>query len=59
MTEETQKPSVSDMVRMTSENTADFMRQLADHVDGLTGQVATLTARILELEGTQNDTESK
>ena len=61
MTEETQAQalSVSDMVRMTSENTADFMRQLADHVDGLTEQVATLTTRILELEGTQNDTESK
>jgi hypothetical protein len=56
MTEETQKPSVSDMIRLTSDNSSKFMLQIAEHLDKLEATIVELTTRVNELEGTQNGT---
>jgi len=40
----------SDMLRITADNTHQFMQQVADHIDKLEESVDTLTARIVELE---------
>lgn len=50
-------PTVSEMLRVTGENTAAFMQHIADHVDKLEASVLQLQQRIAELEGTQNATE--
>jgi hypothetical protein len=49
MTEEL-KPTVAQMLRMTGENTALFMKQIADHVESLEMEVVRLTDRVLEME---------
>lgn len=46
---------VSDMLRHTAGNYAQFMEQIAIHVDKLESQVVTLEKRILELEESQDD----
>ena len=51
MSNEDLKPTVPQMLRMTGENTAQFMEQVADHIDKLEAEVARLTARVNELEG--------
>lgn len=52
MTEETQQPSinVSEMVKMTGANTAEFMAQVAAHIDKLDETIVQLNNRITELE---------
>jgi hypothetical protein len=45
-------PSVSEMVRVTAENNAVFMQQIADHIDKLEQAIVDLQTRIAELEGT-------
>jgi hypothetical protein len=56
MTEETNKElSVSDMLRMTGTNTADFMARVAAHVDELEQQVILLQERVTELESIANE----
>lgn len=50
-------PSVAEMVRVTGANTASFMEQVAQHIEGLESEVTRLTARVEELEkahGTTN-----
>ena len=54
MTEANKELSVSDMLRMTGSNTADFMARVAAHVDDLEHQVVILTERISELESQAN-----
>jgi phage shock protein A len=49
MTEEV-KASVPEMLRVTGENTAEFMKQVADHIEKLEKAVAELQTRISELE---------
>ena len=49
-------PSVPEMLRMTGENTAEFMKQVADHIDQLENRVVELTNRVTELESRQNVT---
>jgi N-acetylmuramic acid 6-phosphate (MurNAc-6-P) etherase len=50
----------SDMLRITADNTHQFMQQVADHIDKLEESVATLTARIVELEaGSGNNTKAQ
>ena len=50
----------SDMLRITADNTHQFMQQVADHIDKLEESVATLTARIVELEAASgNNTEAQ
>jgi hypothetical protein len=53
MTEETQKASVPEMLRVTGENTAEFMNQVASHIEKLEDAVKQLQARVLELESKQ------
>ena len=61
MTEETQQPvtKVSDMLRITANNTIGLLTQIADHIDKLDAHVEKLERRILELEGTPSDSESQ
>jgi len=54
MTEEVQQqPSVAEMLRVTGENTAEFMKQVADHIDKLEQAVVQLQQRVTELEESQ------
>jgi hypothetical protein len=48
MTEEVK--SVSDMIRLTAENSLGFMQQIAEHVDKLEEGVIQLQKRVEELE---------
>ena len=50
MTEETKELSVSDMLKLTGTNTADFMKRVAEHVDELENRISMLQERIVELE---------
>jgi len=50
MTEETQVTSVAEMLRITGGNTAEFMKQVADHIEKLEDAVVQLKARVTELE---------
>lgn len=54
MTNENVQPSVSQMLRMTGANTSQFMEQVALHLEKLEAEVARLSQRVQELEGTQN-----
>jgi hypothetical protein len=56
------KVSVSDMLRTTGKNTAEFMEQVSLHIDKLENavetlenEVATLRARVSEWEATSGD----
>jgi cell division septum initiation protein DivIVA len=51
MTEEIK--SVSEMIRITSENTSEFMDQVAKHIEKLEEAVKGLQDRIAELEKVQ------
>lgn len=55
MSEETKELSVSDMLKLTGSNTADFMARVAGHVDELEHQIKLLQERIFELESTTNE----
>ncbi|CAB4126038.1 hypothetical protein UFOVP181_200 [uncultured Caudovirales phage] len=59
MTEETQMPvtKVSEMLRITANNTIGLLTQIADHIDKLDEHIVRLEKRILELEGTPSDSE--
>lgn len=50
MTDEVKAPTVPEMLRMTGDNTAEFMMQVADHIERLERAVEELKARIFELE---------
>jgi ubiquinone biosynthesis protein UbiJ len=58
MTEEVK--SVSDMIRLTADNSLEFMKQVADHVDKLEEGVIQLQKRVAELEAKSgNNTEAQ
>lgn len=42
---------ISDILRITSNNTHDLMIKIADHIDKQELRIANLEARIIELEG--------
>lgn len=50
MTENLTPPSVSQMIRVTSENNNVFMQQIADHIDKLEQSVLDLQKRIQDME---------
>ena len=50
-------PGVPEMLRMTGENTAEFMKQVADHIEQLEKRVVELGNRVTELESQQNVTQ--
>ena len=57
-TETKQEPiKVSDMIRTTAENQANFLAQIANHIDKLEDSIVQLTNRIAELESKSNDVE--
>jgi uncharacterized protein YceH (UPF0502 family) len=43
-------PTVADMLRMTGANTAEFMKQVAEHIDKLESEIVQLRQRVEELE---------
>jgi hypothetical protein len=54
-TETKQEPiKVSDMIRTTAENQADFLSQIANHIDKLEDSIVQLTNRINDLESKSN-----
>jgi hypothetical protein len=53
MTEETQL-SVPEMIRLTANNSSEFMKQIAEHIEKLEVIVKELTDRVTELEGGLN-----
>jgi len=55
MTEEVKQPSVPEMLRMTGANTAEFMIQIAEHIEKLEAEVISAKARIDELEAQHGD----
>lgn len=55
MSENLQPPNVGQMLRMTGANTAQFMEQVALHVEKMEAEVTRLTARVAELEAAQDD----
>jgi hypothetical protein len=50
MSTETKTLSVSEMLKLTGSNTADFMKKVADHVDDLEHQIVLLKERVTDLE---------
>jgi len=46
-------PTVAEMLRITGNNTALFMTQIAEHIDKLEEEVVQLKNRIKELEESQ------
>lgn len=42
--------SVSEMLRITGGNTADFMEKVAQHIESLESEVVKLRTRVQELE---------
>ena len=51
MTEQVKTPpTVPQMLRMTGDNTAEFMMQVADHVERLEQAVSDLKGRIAKME---------
>ena len=59
MTEEIkQAPKVSEMLRITANNTIGLMARIADHIDELEAAIEKLKTRVEELEGKQSDAKS-
>lgn len=52
-------PSVSEMLRITSENQKLFLTQIAEHIDKLEQEVLQLRQRVADLEREINPVESK
>jgi hypothetical protein len=55
MTEELKQPRVTEMLRTTGKNTAEFMDRVADHIQKLEVEIENLQNRIAELERTSGD----
>jgi len=52
MSENLTPPSVPEMLRTTGKNTAEFMAQVAEHIDKLEQSILQLQQRVTELEST-------
>jgi flagellar biosynthesis chaperone FliJ len=50
MAEEIVTTTVAEMLRVTGNNTNDFMQQVAEHIEKLEDAVKQLQARVQELE---------
>ena len=55
MTEENQITSVAEMLRITGGNTAEFMKQVAEHIEKLEQGIIALQDRISELEASNGN----
>jgi hypothetical protein len=49
------KVTVSEMLRTTGMNTAEFMKQVADHIEKLEQRIFELDKRLTEAESKQNE----
>jgi hypothetical protein len=58
MTEDLKLPTVPEMLRTTGENTSEFMKQVAEHIEKLEDAVKGLQARIAELEASNGNNNS-
>jgi uncharacterized protein YceH (UPF0502 family) len=58
MSEQAEKTTttVAEMLRTTGNNTAQFMFQIAEHIEKLETEVARLQERVTEMEGQSNAT---
>ena len=60
MSEDAKLPTVPEMLRTTGENTAEFMKQVADHILKLENMIVQLKDRVTELESVSgNDTKAQ
>ena len=50
MSNEDLKPTVGQMLRMTGANTAQFMEQVAEHIEKLEAEIIRANTRLSELE---------
>jgi uncharacterized protein (UPF0335 family) len=50
--------TVPEMVRLTANNSLEFMKQIAEHIEKLEQELARVTARIAELEASNGDNNS-
>ena len=57
MSNENLQPTVGQMLRMTGTNNAEFLEQVAIHVEKLEMEVARLQERVTELEGKSRGSE--
>ena len=48
MTEETTQMTVGEMLRLTGTNTAEFLKQVAEHIDVLNARIAELEAKLAD-----------
>ena len=55
MSEENQVTSVAEMLRITGGNTAEFMKQVAEHIEKLEQAIKALQDRISELEASNGN----
>ena len=53
--EENQTLSVSEMIRITNENSSKFWIEVADHIERLEAVIIELNNRIIELEDKSNE----
>lgn len=49
------KVTVAEMLRTTGVNTAEFMKQVADHIEMLEQRIFELDRRLTEAESKQNE----
>lgn len=56
MSTEVKDISVAEMLRATGTNTAEFMKQVAEHIEKLENRIFELDKRLTEAESRQNDT---
>jgi hypothetical protein len=55
MTNENLQPTVPQMLRMTGENTSEFMKQIADHIEKLEAEIELAKLRVSELEASSGN----
>lgn len=58
MSNENLQPTVSAMLRVTGANTANFMEEIANHIDKLEATIVELQTRIAELENKDGQSET-
>ena len=55
MSAEVKEISVAEMLRTTGANTAEFMKQVAEHIEKLENRIFELDKRLTEAESKQNE----
>jgi len=50
--------TVPEMIRLTANNSSEFMKQIAEHIEKLEQELVRVTARVAELEASNGDNNS-